>query len=536
MTPPTAALPRTVHPGSDYDRLGPDADPGVGRTSVRPMRARCDWCGMDVEVLASGRCLLGHPITLIHDDGTEQPFDPVLLTPPMEQEPPAFPGAADVTPTRGRVRKPYKKPPPRKRAEQPTPEEIARSIQTAPTPPRDLKPRVSAPPADIAEAVEESFVAKVSRPWAPVEPDGPSGPLPGAAAAQTMTAPPRTTAPDRDLQAYPEPHAPVTLPFPEPAAKPEPKPKVKREGRIAALRRRARHVEPPREEPSPFAPPPVSGLPPPLAEPEPPPPPPEPEPEPSAVTKPRARSKAKKPVMEDFFAVSTPSASAPPLPLPKKGIDSIVEPAGKKKSRSKPAAFAPAPAADEAEIAETVRPASMSPRNTVAWALAIAATFVAGVAALFLSPQQEQERPPVRKIALEDVPGYSVRRDTETETRLRAALAGEGSPPRQIHVASIITDSGDVVAQYEAIVFPKNVSDKQEDINTYLILFAEGAGISGDAFTQRPIGRRSVWSGLLPQGQAILLFRGPEVVIVITAEIGADGDKVADAILTARGL
>ncbi|MGH2830476.1 MAG: hypothetical protein ACRDJM_08320, partial [Actinomycetota bacterium] len=176
-----------------------------------------------------------------------------------------------------------------------------------------------------------------------------------------------------------------------------------------------------------------------------------------------------------------------------------------------------------------------------AWGLAIASTLTAGVAALVLSPSRAEDgsriRPAVRQIALDAVQGYAVRPDPETETRLRAELSAQRSEPRQLAAATIVdSDTGDIVALYQAIVFPSNVVGSQRDLEDFLRLFAEGAGITADAFAERTLGRRTVWSGLLDQGQAVIVFRGPEVVIVITAEVGAEGDGLADKILLARNL
>ncbi|GAC1424184.1 MAG: hypothetical protein NVSMB57_16470 [Actinomycetota bacterium] len=194
----------------------------------------------------------------------------------------------------------------------------------------------------------------------------------------------------------------------------------------------------------------------------------------------------------------------------------------------------------EARRARAQGPGIFSPRHAVGWGLAIAATLLAGVFALRFAPGRAEDRtvpqPRLRDIALTTVPGYVVKDDPDTESRTRAELARHRAKPRQVSAASIRNGDGDTVALYEAIVFPTNIAGNRRDLEDFISLYAEGAGISGEAFTERPLGRRSIWSALLPQGQAVLLFRGPEVVIVITDKGGADGDQLADTVLTSRGL
>lgn len=605
---------------------------------------------MDVEVLASGRCLLGHPILVDQERDAEAPEEaPFLGESPIDTALPESTTSAESSDAPQIAGEP------------------SRSIQTAPTPARTLRPRrTTAKPAATPEpsprpdgtsegslpsggepqSMEEAITTRISRPWAPVEPDGPSGPIRRQVAAQ-----PDEPGPTQSGRAQPgsgQPSivdavlAPGALAKPAasaapPAAPPdsggtrrlespqpeEPRTRSGRRTRLPFQRRKAEDVPASAGgvPPSPFAtdapPPPPFGMPKQKSKPlpdalpdsdaasvaerileqqvhrprigddslgrpsqpgeEPPPPlepllesgarttrrtsakPPAPrtldsaiEPKPSSKASPKSGAKPRSTKRAPHVApegLLLPSPTADPRPAPE-SVDSVVVPAPAKRSRARKPALAPIEAPPDElppllpdEVAgagqsdASLKPSVLSPRNSVAWGLAIAAVFLAGIGALFLSPGRADPPPPApRDIALRSVPGLTVKRDTETETRLRAALVTEGSAPRQIHVATVTDSSGDVVAQYESVVFTKNVSSKPEDIETYLVLFAEGAGISADAFTERPLGRRVVFSGLLSQGQAILLFRGPELLIVITAEIGATGDDLADKILTARGL
>ena len=539
-------------------------------TSALAMRARCDWCGMEVEVMASGRCLLGHPIGAakqVEEHAAEG------------GSPPSFPPPRDLAPRRRARRGP-----------EPPVQDAPRSIRTAPTPERTLRPVPPIEPAETpgtsASAIdglsEEPLpvVARISRPWAPVEPDGPSGPVgeqdpwllrsvpapepePVAGAGAEAGTETGTETGAGGVPAGPEPgrrpshieyalrdvlaererpasepettsseplrRAP-TLPGPAPEAQKRMKPRL----RMPFARRP--DARPPVERPAAAAP--ARTL-----KPVPPAPKTAPKVGPKAASK--AGSKAGPAPMLEAILSGRPAAEEP-----------IAKPS---KPKAKPAKAVPATAGDEPTAQPTLpsqseRPPGIAPgtrnppppaprrltaptpRNTVAWGLAIAATFVAGVAALVLSPgRAEDTRPTVRRIALTSVPGHTVQHDPETESRLRAELGAQRAVPRQLSAATIRNGDGDIVALYQAIVFNDDVAATQRDTDDFIALFAEGAGVSADSFAERPLGDRMIWSGLLDQGQAILLFRGPEVVIVITATTGADGDNLADAILTARG-
>lgn len=513
------------------------------------MRAHCDWCGMDVEVLASGRCLLGHAVRIVE----EAPR--VTAASEVSEAPPPFPG--DLAPARrGRPRKPYT----RRREPSGLPP-LPDAAQA-----RDLRPAPAPEPAPP----ETAATTRISKPWAPVEPDGPSGPVgqepPGpvleAVPPLEEAAPAQASSPLRraesaflrEVEAAPRRPAPRNL---RPVPPPPPQPAVPSEEAEAAVPPEPSEPEPERTTPSVPRPP----------------------REPGAAA--AAASQAAAAVTDAFRRLRTsigrarepapsaqspqpaPSAQAPeqipPAQAPQPALPQPAPPAPPKRVRTRAPAGArapiPPPAIDAAPPLPRPEPGpspsaldvihkrktrltAATPRNAVAWGLAIAATFAAGIAALVLSPSSAQEprRAAPRSIVLTSVPGYTVEHDAETETRLRAELGSQQAVPRQLSASTIRNDDGDIVALYQAIVFANDVAASRRDLDDFIRLFAEGAGISPDAFAERPLGTRMVWSGLLDQGQAMLLFRGPEVVIVVTADIGVAGDTLADAILTARNL
>lgn len=532
--------------------------------------------------MASGRCLLGHPIS-----GVEQTEVPESA--PEAGAPPSFPAPRDLAPRRRARKTPPADPP----------ADLPRSIRSAPTPERTLRP-VPPPPAPdrpaegAADAEDEAaaddampVVPRISRPWAPVEPDGPSGPVgdldpwlkrPEPAATESATVPEpspasETPAPqdaaaasrpsevERALRQVlaerrPEPE-PASGETERPVARFEPgapdlpgrpgatpgEPKAPRSRRLRMPFSGRPGLPPPVERPAAADRPPrtLKAVPAPKPEPKP-----EPQSEPKSERKPKpAPPKPVRPVAED--APKPARKPAPAAPPAASTLDEIIARRTEPARPDEPAASVASVPERAPGIAPGTRnppPAPVSrrlmaptPRNTVAWGLAIAATFVAGVAALVLSPSRADDtRPVVRRIALGAVPGYTVQHDPETESRLRAELGAQRAVPRQLSASTIRNPDGDIVALYQAIVFNDEVAATQRDTDDFIALFAEGAGVSADSFAERPLGERMIWSGLLDQGQAILMFRGPEVIIVITAETGADGDKLAGAILTARGV
>ncbi|MGH2829573.1 MAG: hypothetical protein ACRDJM_03725, partial [Actinomycetota bacterium] len=221
--------------------------PGEVATDYSRMRARCEWCGMEVEVLASGRCLLGHAVTMPEPEAVPAA---VPDAPPTDLTPP---------PRRSRVRRRGLRGDdrPASRAAAPPPEDPSRSIQTAPTPPRSERPpmgngRATLDPAlrpgEISSPGNEALLPRgprVSRPWAPVEPDGPSGPIldqpdpgpaplfevgaPGLGASIRLEAPPEPAGRSPDIEGAlrelltgekPAPAAPIARPAPSVQQKP----------------------------------------------------------------------------------------------------------------------------------------------------------------------------------------------------------------------------------------------------------------------------------------------------------------------------
>ncbi|MHB8511171.1 MAG: hypothetical protein ACYDCC_03225 [Actinomycetota bacterium] len=540
---------RTSHPGSNEVKCK--------RASVARhytfMKARCDWCGMEVEVLANGKCLLGHPI----DTSRASLEDEVI-----EESSPG-----DIAPLPRSVKKAATPKPPRKKAVAPKPE----PVEQAPA-------SVEAPPP-----VDEPWVAKISRPWAPVEPDGPSGPIvstyvrseersltgssedefvatPAPGKKKTGVGRKRETDPLADEFAPPQRQrrsAPIV----------EEKVEEKVEAKVEAKKEEPKAEEPKKERPSvALFDRPARKLPRPA---------PTQRPAPSPPQSKRRVAPSAKTILAEPRKEPEPKAHVrnlePPAPkhapkhapklAPKPPLKPAVKPAPKNLSRAQrarileglgqptPAAELPPlehvyiPRASRPRAARPDRIGIFSPRHAVGWGLAIAATLVAGVITLKFAPSQAAHDHPIVQqhlsdIALTSIPGnYVVVEDTQTKSQTLAELARDRSHPEYVYAATIKNSDGDIVALYEAIVFPTEIAQSKGDLDNFISLYAQGAGVSGEAFTQRSLlGHRMVWSALLPQGQAVLVFKGAEVVIVITSVGGADGDTLADTILSARQL
>jgi hypothetical protein len=457
------------------------------------MKARCDWCGIQVEVLSDGKCLLGHPVKRANK-----------IAAPIVHEPPAGPGGLNIEPARGRVRASMtgqeRRPKAPTLGDTPTVTRRA-GVATA------TRPIVTDAPTRLPKVTD-----------GPTQlPKGVAAPTPKAASMRTPSSASRAVT------------APRPVPRPAPATRPT-------DGRT--MRKWA-----PLDPFGPSGPVEIK-----IEEPA------------LAVAEPVIAVPKMAPVVEPRIAAATatPATTAPPRPGAALGdaLRSIDWRSGAERTRDASvsalrragnvtavAASATARAGratggaitriDLRRVAKRFGP--LSPQNPAMWVAGLA---IAGIALLIgLRVPGEQAKTQVlgsqivAAAELTEVPGYTLEADPATE----AEVAAQQPTAKKVSAANV-RDGNKILARYQAIAFGPEIRWTPQRQREWLALYARGAQIPPASFTERPLGRRSVWSAPLGSGQVAVYFYGSEVMVLVTGQTGTAGDALVDAVLTARGV
>jgi hypothetical protein len=180
----------------------------------------------------------------------------------------------------------------------------------------------------------------------------------------------------------------------------------------------------------------------------------------------------------------------------------------------------------------------LSPQNPLMWVAGLCIAGVAGVALLIglRVPGQEAKTQVlgskiVAAAELTEVPGYTLEADPQTE----AEVAAQQPTAKKVSAANV-RDGSKILARYQAIAFGPEIRWTSPRQREWLDAYARGAQIPEASFTERPLGRRWIWSAPLGTGQVAVYFHGSEVMVLVTGQQGVAGDRVVDAVLSARGV